>query len=258
MKMKEVICDTNIWYGIGKGDINPEDLKDVRLIATYVNFLEIGSSYHIIKNLEFTQAACQAIKNHSSKAIILSPIHYIKSLDDSCFDYPHCGENEPYDQVNKIASCDTSLLKKSLSSNYCKIKNQVEDFKNPAVQAAKALNEVAQDIQNENSSKKEHRKKSHIESIKDIISNQSYKSLGSEISEDFDWGQIDCLLNLIDSYLKEIEVSGRQFRPNDWMDLFQFAYVNPERQIWTKERKWNQYLRENDMKDHIFEPSKQN
>ena len=66
---RKIYCDTNIWYDIGEGKINPQSLKGLYLVATYNNLLELT---HTIKlgnktDLQKVQRAVRALLKYSKK-----------------------------------------------------------------------------------------------------------------------------------------------------------------------------------------------
>ena len=76
----DLICDTNIWYNIGAGRENPEDLKKNgdRLIATPVNVIEISSKL-TDRTLEERKDASQAIIEHCND-IMVDPEEHLASI----------------------------------------------------------------------------------------------------------------------------------------------------------------------------------
>ncbi len=75
--MKEIICDTNIWYGLGDGSIIKPD--NTKLIATWNNIVEIGFSHPNIKekiDIELVQKAANAIIEYVDKIIENDPFAY--------------------------------------------------------------------------------------------------------------------------------------------------------------------------------------
>ena len=76
----DLICDTNIWYDIGSGDIDANAVKAQghRLLATAVNALEIGSKLSD-KSLVYRKRAAKAILDHAD-AILDDPERHLGIL----------------------------------------------------------------------------------------------------------------------------------------------------------------------------------
>jgi len=47
-----------------------------------------------------------------------------------------------------------------------------------------------------------------------------------------------------------LETGAMSVTANDWYDLFLLIYVNPERKIWTREKKWKQLIDSAGMKKY--------
>jgi len=70
--MKRVICDTNIWYYFADGTFKIEDFKDVKLVATPLNVIELGFAHPENKkgfDFKLIQKAAKAILDYSFEII---------------------------------------------------------------------------------------------------------------------------------------------------------------------------------------------
>lgn len=75
--MKKIICDTNIWYNLGNGKIQKPD--NVKLIATWINIVEIGFAHPEIKpklNEDECKRAAEAILKFSDDIIEMESFCY--------------------------------------------------------------------------------------------------------------------------------------------------------------------------------------
>ena len=75
--MREIICDTNIWYGLGNQSIIKP--KEVKLIATWINIIEIGFSHPEIKerlDQDNCRNAAKAILIYADKIVEIDPFAY--------------------------------------------------------------------------------------------------------------------------------------------------------------------------------------
>ncbi|TKT92649.1 hypothetical protein [Dyadobacter frigoris] len=59
-KKSIVICDTNIWYGIGEGTIEENVFNDVHLVGTFVSAYELSHSPAIYKKTEIWKRSVDA------------------------------------------------------------------------------------------------------------------------------------------------------------------------------------------------------
>lgn len=74
--MSTLICDTNVWYGIAGGAIDPARLKadGHRLLASSVNWMELSSKLNLA-SLERRRAAARAAVAHADDFIVDTERH---------------------------------------------------------------------------------------------------------------------------------------------------------------------------------------
>ncbi|MBK7387630.1 MAG: hypothetical protein IPI23_00770 [Bacteroidetes bacterium] len=82
--MKEIICDTNIYYYIGDSKISVQVFPDSILNSTILNILELATSRNLIDKFDFTRKAIQAaIKTGPMNPD--SPFVHLAKLKDPVF-----------------------------------------------------------------------------------------------------------------------------------------------------------------------------
>jgi len=122
------------------------------------------------------------------------------------------------------------------------------------------LNSIRKNVK-KGGGKKYRKKINTIYSWKKFISETvliySRQFLGKEYKIDLSdpsWSQLDFLLLTFEEYFLSLEISGnRKFDKNDWGDLLNLAYVQPEKKYWTFEKKWNNIFKENEtLSKYIF------
>jgi hypothetical protein len=66
--------------------------------------------------------------------------------------------------------------------------------------------------------------------------------------DDFRWNHLEFFLSVWDEYFMNFDLkSGSKFQNNDWHDLFNLVYVQPEFKYWTSEKKrWARIIFENE------------
>ena len=75
----DLVCDTNIWYGIADGRIDPKSIKKDghRLLASHLNILELLSSMYV-SNYSARRKAAVAIIKHADDYLESSEFHLSK------------------------------------------------------------------------------------------------------------------------------------------------------------------------------------
>lgn len=85
----KLICDTNIWYGIGNGSIVVEEYDFPQMHSTYLNIDELARTPNILYNLGSVREAIRAaMRNTKNRVIIENPWIYLLKIDNPAFDIP--------------------------------------------------------------------------------------------------------------------------------------------------------------------------
>lgn len=247
----KVICDTHIWYYMGAGSINVASINsDIELIATYVNIDELSRTPHLIKNVAIVRDAINAIFQNNSHVYFEPPLAYLKQLSDSNFQYDiieNIGDILEFTQ--SIANGD-DIEHSKLGEFEELIKYKTNNLKI----AANLCNEEALKIQRTKKNKKKHRALNSLPLTRELISQMVGLSTNSfGLPETFDWTKIELFENVLNQFFIELEVSKMKIKPNDWFDIFQLIYVQPNNKIWTREIRWIEIIKYAKMDKYLFE-----
>ncbi len=251
--MQTIICDTNIWYDLANGK-NIDQINGVQLIATSVNIMEISSTPNLITNFGLVTGAVKSMYKYNHKVIISNPIEYLIELF-----YPNYESNteterrllERFNILMDINEDDIPLQNKIDAEKQIQeiIKSQNEfvgKFNNDLIPIRQRIKKQV--------GKDKHRKRDFSETWKQYFSklvleyskqhcNKEYELDASNIS----WTQIEFFLYTWESYFKNnLEIGNWKLDKNDWGDLFNLVYVNPNFKYWTSENKWNKIFKDNE------------
>lgn len=242
----KIFCDTNIWYGIGNGEINLEKDDLSILFATYINIDELAKTPNILKDLKSVRGAIRAaMKNAKYRTINYNPFVYMLKMENPNFN--------PELEHDKIILKITETL---ANDGYINI-NFDHRFKNELIEPRqKQLQEMADSYNQLFDSmkagigyrKKEFRKLDAIPFIKEFIKNQigdwTKTHLGEKLtlSDEFEWKQVELYLHTWASLYVELSLSHMRFQANDVYDLSNLVYVGPEDKYWTKEKRWQNII----------------
>jgi hypothetical protein len=253
---QRIICDNNVWYKIGNGEVSPNEFKNIRLIATYLNLLEIGSTENLLKDFKEVKSACNAILTYADEIWLLNPIEYLIQLGQENYKGYLSDGQFKLDKVKNFVSLNDDHI--SAKVNSPKFKPRVEKFDEPLLLSTNFINEVSGQINaNIRSSygKKAHRKIDKVPEIKDLVKSMvSQSGIDYNIDwESYNWEKIDLFLNTMAEYFRELELSQMKMDKNDWADIFNLIYVNPNDMAWTfEEKKWAKIMKSNERFSHYF------
>ena len=265
--MREIICDTNIWYGLGNQSIlKPQGFK---LIATWINIIEIGFSHPEIKARLVPDeciSASKAILDYAERLIIFDPFAYAtnkivpdfilhpiplesilidisqsglpnaKAYHDhkACYDYFMTMKNHFAQAINSEKS---KIRKSELQNNLSK-----EEFKNSdSSQIVEHSNGLLSDIKRY--LKMEHNKQIDFSKLKGINGTHEY------IKEIF-----ECYIITKQIFMKKFILDKcMKCQSNDFYDLLNLLYVDNDKLFWTKEARWKAAFKEAKMSKYLYE-----
>lgn len=265
--MQEIVCDTNIWYGLGRGDLTKP--PGVKLYATWINIIEIGFTHPKTKKYfdesAFTNAA-KAIDQYADEIIELDPFNFASF---------HFGLDLPI-KKKSIAKTLEAIINNGQPDDdtFAQHNNTYRLFMNLKNDFAIHLNAKKKDIRSESipsSDKKKEFKKSDasllkyntyalFKDINELLSREYNGILVFENDKDM-FDSFDMVQNKFELYLntkqkffkkwvleKEMKVS-----PNDYFDMLNLLYVIKPTLLWTKEKRWKTTIKDAGMNSYLFE-----
>lgn len=246
----KVVCDTHIWYYLGKGTINPQEVShNSELYATFTNIDELSRTFNLIVDSEYVRNAIRAIFKNSYRTIYEPPLIYLKKLSDSNYKYDIKGNHGQILQfTSKIAKgYEIDNQKKDEYKKYCQARHD------GLQKAADLWNAEANEVRKKITDKKSHRADDTIPLNRNLISIMvATIDDGSGLSGTFDWSKIELFENTFKEFLTELEVSKMKVQPNDWFDILQLIYVQPGDKIWIMEKRWIRLITQAGMHEYIY------
>jgi len=251
--MKKIICDTNIWYRFGAGNLNKKQLENHYLLATYVNLIELAQTPNMTKDPILYRKTLKAIKENYDAVIKSNPYEHIIKLFFPDFNPDYSTANKLTSGIEAYISIEPESIPVNVIDKANKEIGEVKDFrKSLSDPINNGLHEIRKHIK-ANGGKKARKKRSTIKSWKKFISDTVYFYSKENLEKDYtidlehkSWDLLELLLLTFEDYFLELEISGnRKFDANDWGDLLNLAYVQPNKLYWTFEKKWNDLFHRN-------------
>ncbi|SKC47143.1 hypothetical protein [Ohtaekwangia koreensis] len=246
----DVICDTNIWYYLGDGTIDPNSLKDYSLIATFYNFEELITTPNNLTNFQQVRRAAKAIVNYSSKQYLENAFLYLANQITPNYEDTKYGYNlgiRNWAEIRRMAALDDSFqLTPELKAEYEKNAinrgkqgQQVAQIENDFVTNVKAHSKK---VWKTNSSKYfKERFKGILLELNDYLkmfSDGRIEMQGKHIK------QVELFLTAFLQFSKNTEVAKWVVKPNDAYDLYNLIYVKPGSKYFTRENRWKNLIAE--------------
>jgi hypothetical protein len=85
-KQVKVICDTNIWYYLGNGTLDPNLFTGYSLVATFYNFEELITSGNLLTDFPSVMKASRAIVKYSDEQILENAFLYLANMIKPSFE----------------------------------------------------------------------------------------------------------------------------------------------------------------------------
>lgn len=280
----DIICDTNVWYEIGAGTRDLAKLKAMhRLIATPVNFFELASPTANF-NFDHRKKAAKAILEHSAE-IIDDPERHLASIWQIKFEPSGANYKDgliaianatDIEQLQQGVSDFQSRLIRSVNvaltvnwrfshyDNFCGEIGAVIDQYVPGYHAARQAG------------KTQHMKKAQAALFKKIIFSDDINEViirGIRFRAEFHTlepieeptaEQVEIAKQALSpyarAYLTYVYLMATKYapQPNDWGDLECFIYLQNDRRLLTREKRWREVIREGALDAWYLDPRSNN
>jgi hypothetical protein len=242
-----IICDTNIWYGIARGELKPTTSL---LVPTFTAMMELAKTENHRDIPELVASAIVEMVKYKQHSRMAPPFVYLKRLDDRSYNYDlkamHGQELQVIDAIAKGMRVEASNVEAYLSC-FDKIRGGLNDL-------ADFMNAGAAPIKARKINTKAHRKEDPTPLNRDLM-NQfvGYTCEGESLSESFDWNKVELLMSVMRVWYNDLELSGLKVQPNDIFDLYQMVYVQPGDLFWTLEGKWIRFIKQAGMEKYLYQ-----
>lgn len=263
--MKKIICDTNIWYGIGNGSISMQAFENCTFFATFPSIYELTTSPKMLHKPMAVEKALRAISQGASngyvKIIPYTPIEYIAHIDGNT------NINKQSDNVRNAILCFGELIGsgqyKISDLNKEEIEEEVRKRIQPLIDLSNDINkDIAYNYEflriNNLIKNKKFRNTDFSQSIKEVVKEVLIaEPIKHPISDGFNWNIIELFISVYESFYKEKILNQELIEDNDWFDLYNLAYVKPDMLYWTLDDRWkgnpNGFIHKAKMEKYLFQ-----
>lgn len=252
IKKIKIICDTNIWYGLGNGSIVfAEQGPKVSLIPTYIVIDELIHSKYSISNLPYLREGIKAVKKKRSNLLLYPPMIFLLKLMDKTFEY----------NAQAIHGNILKAIERFANGGEVKIEkaNDFEAYlelrKSGLIEYCNAVNTNAPELRKKISDRKKYRLRDNSHEIKGLINDFIEESRYSnfKIPEGFDWSKVELFIKTFGQLIKDILTTERKLEANDLFDVFQLVYVKPGQRFWTKDIRLKRLIIESGLDHYLFD-----
>ncbi|WP_144605601.1 hypothetical protein [Algoriphagus algorifonticola] len=254
--MTRIICDTMIWYGLSKNQLQIPDPSKYTLVCTYLSLMELAFSPNNLNKLSEVQAAIHKIFSLKPEIILQYPWDHAQSLIVENF------EREFEIESNLTFAFLRVLLnhpKEGLVSN--SFKEELEKISSIRKKNFDGWADFLNDLNNlENDIKRALVKYSGrdldlFDFKKWFLHKLNEREINQYSIDTIPWEQFEFYTTVGATYLRKMMVSWMKAEGNDENDMSNMIYVQPGDKYWTLEKKWMNLAREAKMNGYLYEPN---
>lgn len=232
-----IICDTMIWYYLGNGQLDKAKYKNENLTLTFISILEAGTSFNLLHITDKVRNAIQSMMVDSKDILYEPPLIYLAQLANPDFKYePMQDHQQLFEGTKRIAKGhDIEEDKKADFEKW------LETEELPLIKFSDFTNEKLLLIRSKITDRASHLASDTTEGNRKLIS--SWVSTATNAKYDLsklDWSKIELFEKTMRSFFKELELSksNMKFQPNDFLDMLNLIYVQPQDKYFTMEKRW--------------------
>lgn len=248
--MKQVICDTNVWYEIGSGKFKPN--PTVELYPTIFSLYEIATTPLSVRHPKVIQEAIKAVFEHATEIIPVNPFDFVLSQQSSRFlNWDTTMAKDMLKTFQDMLRIDFDLVKEIPPDLATKVTEESRIARAGAEEFVNYVNTELPNIRkeiNKSYGAKEHRQRSRTESVKKMtfgFLNDYLQTRGDSLQFDhIDWSEIELFISVTESYFTKLEITkGMKADINDAYDWLNLLYVQPGQYYMTFDQKWQDFIK---------------
>ena len=260
-----IVCDTMIWYGLNNEIVEKLSLKG-KLVCTHSTLIELCSTHKIYRSPEEVKHAIRAIRDFGVIRSHHNPFSY------GLLNFLQSYRPNPHSSIRRWESLIHFLdfeyiVNKEMAEN---AKLSLDEYNKDFIGSIDYMNQTAIPIKAINKSRKEQvKKRDYIKVSRIYIAElllQYFReqpafngAAGISLNSD-KWNNFELFIEVLAAFFKDIDsVPNQKIHENDWADILNMIYVNPNDQYWTEEKKWKRYINNNvNIAKYLFQPHSTN
>ncbi len=251
--MTRIVCDTMIWYELGKGKLKLPDPSRYTLVCTYLSLMELAFTANNFRKLDEVQSSVNQIFNLMPELILKFPFDHARTIidknyrpnfnieEDLVFGFLIVLLNSPkeglLDNEFKGQLLSISTKRKENSDSWSKFLNNLH-------YRPKEIKKVYKNYYSEEWLKSR---------FQDRFVLQLYQL--SEVSyspADIDWTNFEFYQRVYMQHYRNLRISNRKVDSNDENDLKNMIYVQATDLYWTLEKRWLSIAKETKLENHLY------
>jgi len=246
---REILCDTNIWYGFANGRF---EVPRANLTHSRTTILELIQVKPAPSNPDQPKQVCKVFLDQLSTGYHLQPIAHMAEVLGIELPNGYVSKSlllhQQAVEVIRVIACGT-LDNRDIEE----LETLVKSLQRPIQLLWESLSQIISDYKKEEGAQNNVDREAHLQGTKNLITKWIVEKVGKSIYPDnIDWDRIEFFLHTFDSWLKELEVTKRKPKFNDFTDAFNLAYVQPGTLYWTEDGSWKTLIRSAGVQKYLY------
>lgn len=257
---QSVICDTNVWYSLAKGEF--EKPEDIFLTPTSFSLAELATSEVMAHDVNLYQNTIKMVYEKGGAILPSNPFDFILSNHDSKYSVDEISIKGILEDFSKLMVLDIpegSVLDEELKGNILESSQQSRKYSEEFADfGTEKLGVIRKNINVGEG------KKAHLGIDSTEINREMIKSVLNDYVKDmdytidfvgFDWSRIELFMTVTDNFFKKLETTrDMKVHRNDAIDWMNMLYVTPDDKYLTFEKSWMSYIKEDErICDYLYE-----
>lgn len=244
--MEYLVCDTNIWYGIADGTINPETLKDYYLIGTAVSIYEMASTPMILSNFELVKGGIKALLDYHHRILKGNFYDHLICQFDNKYIPDYSTTEEILQEMLRIPEMNFPSIPQSNIVNTKERISRMQIDKEKLIAELNSKFAIEKRAIDDPKKKRKYKKtdfthsnKRHIIALANDYLNRTSRYVPNITIDHSGWKNLEFFLQTWNKFFLMLDTqSDMKLSKNDLPDLFNLVYVQPGQKYVTRDSKW--------------------
>lgn len=258
MKKQVVICDLNVWFALGRGELSEKEYSENIFVPTWVNLIELGYHPLLVEGSEYFMNASKKILENIGSLINEHPFLFLSKYASRNFSN---GNETSIDKViaelNFFSSEQTKNIPREVF--FEKFEEQKKMYRSMSENLNIGLIETRKILDNNkerNNFLYKNKEEFKINAMKIWIMNLITTHSNGQVSnfENYPWESLELFMKVAGNFFDDAKLNDKmKIQDNDHNDFLNLVYVKKGNKYWTREKKWKSRIKKLGLEDYLFE-----
>jgi hypothetical protein len=253
----EIICDTNVWYGLASGELDLNDVRNFDLVLTASALLEMAQSENLYTRPLLVREAARIALSECSRIELRLPLEILANDIFDNFKPNYNYTNTLVEELRIFSRLPDKILH---SRRNMRLFQEIREGKKALFDLTDMINnEILEKVRinlQDRSKRTKHKQTDKNDGVLDLIIINlcnKFPELKRRTLIESRLG-LEAFVDCAGFFYRKLELSKTmKFDANDWFDLFNVTYLNEDNMYFTFEERWKSIIRESGYSNKIFQ-----